>query len=198
MNKFELSIKENGAPSIFIEGDNLSPELINKILNNIPSDLIKAMNDNKNMRGVQSNNSSSSNNNEEKETFFEEENILKTPILFSSVPSKKQEIQKIWEKYGSIYIKNGPNKYKILFPKENTNFPTIKDKNDVSTPVYENHSYPICSCPSYRFNSTGKCKHIEAVMETLFGSENTKNIDWLKRNLDVLQILKNTGISEFQ
>lgn len=193
--KFELSIKEDGTPSIFIEGINLSPESIDKVLNNIPPALIEAMNGNKNMRGVQSNNSSSSNN-EEKETFFEEENILKPPILFSRVSSKKQEIQKIWEKYGSIYIKNGPNKYKILFPKENTNFPTIKDKNDVS--IYENHSYPICSCPSYRFNPTGKCKHIEVVMETLFGSENIKNIDWLKRNSDVLQILKNTGISEFQ
>ena len=169
------------------------------------------------------NNAENINNNEIKDEIIDLEDnddfvFSRYQIIGQPMPLNNIDVITVtnsWRTFSSILIESSQprvpyrNKlsYRILFPYiNNTNFPEISVNNGVLSELFEGHSYPVCSCPSYYYRSytiqynnirlNGLCKHIDDALKSL--NIETKNINWLNRPDNLPYLLKTEGLNEYQ
>jgi hypothetical protein len=135
------------------------------------------------------------------------ENHIENPIENQNISSIIYPVRECpnlgWATFSSIVIES-LNRisicYRIVFPAASVKFPEITVNNGVLPVVFQGHSYPVCSCPSYYFNnrqnSIGKCKHIDEALDAV--DIQWALINWSNRPDNLPYLLKEEGLIEYQ
>ena len=120
-----------------------------------------------------------------------------------------------WRTFSSIMIESSEPRvmyghslthYRIVFPALSANYPELTVNNGGMPGLFQGHSYPVCSCPSYYFRSytisannvrvNGLCKHIDEALAS--ANIATDTINWTNRPDNMPYLLKTEGLNEYQ
>jgi hypothetical protein len=126
------------------------------------------------------------------------ETVMHGLRTFSSIMIKSSEPRVM---YG-----NNLTHYRIVFPALSDNYPELTVNNGTIPRLFQGHSYPVCSCPSYYFRSytisannvgvNGLCKHIDEALAS--ANIATDTINWTNRPDNMPYLLKTEGLNEYQ
>ena len=129
---------------------------------------------------------------EVKEEVKEGENSHFYIIDISNAYSNKEKILQAWRSFSSIGVhsSDGSTYYRIVFPKaEDQLFPPINPNN----PVFNQHSYPCCSCKAMYYGRT-LCKHIISILRVIDIPISEINVSYPQ----IMRLLKINGLAEYQ
>ena len=129
---------------------------------------------------------------EVKEEVKERENSHFHIINISNAYSNKEKILHAWRTFSSIGVhsSHGSTYYRIVFPKaEDQIFTPINPNN----PVFNQHSYPCCSCKAMYYGRT-LCKHLISVLKVIDIPISEINVSYPQ----IMRLLKIKGLEEYQ
>jgi hypothetical protein len=114
----------------------------------------------------------------------------------------KQIAKRAWDNFGSVRVSGRSKNYLVVFPRvqDGTSFGQMSFTGHGIAPSVPEHSWPVCSCEAYHFQSYGRgtakgsCRHIEACIE---GCPTPDNINWTERPVCLPYHLKQKGLAEY-